>query len=646
MPKSISYQPNAIVGKKVPQVASAPNPKMRQSSGAETIPTMAKAPPIKGRYPLRPFSANISISLSGGPRPKFDRVAHERSMELARTHPKLLRRRIKADVKFLRQHPQCSNRVINYGLFRAFSLTISELKQLFGASSLTELIAICEKTDSDPHVFGNTEGMEKGPFEAQEDSRLFLEGVGSGNAGLGSDLAATKAVVKCGPQGQYVERISITQESSMEHMVCKRKRGGSKDSVETNSHKPHVDNLDRQNQISPRENNPEPSPQSQQMETSREQIVLSSDESNIKAALRACDEIRPQQADPSQKGNLPTPNPHDRAGEPGSENLPQIRRTVDSSGNDMAAGATVTPSRLEDNSFFVEGGNTKHQDTIVLSSTTSKTGGAETNPNPSQGPSRPAGYEGTCAPPDISTDGHNDAKPTVNLDEEEPKLLTQTTTMDEPQNTPASTPPEVNKGNISKCTPTTPPIPLELRNLPIDHMKVVLREPHRFGTTKVDRDEQVIHVHLNPIPTALTDVEKEFVYRCEKTGHTYKHQYQDTRQLHMHRCPLPSCGHSIINNKTMPSSIRAHFREYHNTTGQKYQVYFNQKGSTKVYTHEGQETKGKQDKLAKDPQDKSDVSIFDKKSKPSYTQPTILDAFLKMRKNTQRAGNEARSSNG
>ena len=69
--------------------------------------------------------------------------------------------------------------------------------------------------------------------------------------------------------------------------------------------------------------------------------------------------------------------------------------------------------------------------------------------------------------------------------------------------------------------------------------------------------------------------------------------------------------------------------------GQKYQVRYTQKGQSKVYIHEGHETKGRLGKEIKDAQDQHDISIFNKKARPRYTQPTILYALLKIRKQEQ-----------
>ena len=216
-PKSASHPPKIIVKR---QISPA-------SQGCETarLPTVAKAPPCKNKYPLRPFSAKISISLSGVPRPKFDRATYEKSMGLAFTHPKLLRRRIKADINFLRQHPQRSNRVVNYGLYQANSLTISERKHLFGASSLTELIAMCEACEPDPHVFGSREGEGGMSLESLGASGISERKVDI-NEPIGSDLAATKAVIRSGPHGEYVERIGIFQGNPKEKTVRGRERGG------------------------------------------------------------------------------------------------------------------------------------------------------------------------------------------------------------------------------------------------------------------------------------------------------------------------------------------------------------------------------------------------------------------------------------
>ena len=191
---------------------------------------------------------------------------------------------------------------------------------------------------------------------------------------------------------------------------------------------------------------------------------------------------------------------------------------------------------------------------------------------------------------------------------------------------------EALNANMSKLNLQAPPVPQALRHLSIDHPEIVLREPTRFGTIHIDREKSATYIYLNKIPTTLTKSEKEFVYRCEKTGHTQKCQYQDTRQIHMYRYPYNSCGHSIINNKTVPASISAHFREYHGAIGQQYQVHYTYKGHTAVYHHGTPKTAQKKHEEAAMALVHENKSIFKKKDKPHYTQPTILEAFLKIRK--------------
>ena len=103
----------------------------------------------------------------------------------------------------------------------------------------------------------------------------------------------------------------------------------------------------------------------------------------------------------------------------------------------------------------------------------------------------------------------------------------------------------------------------------------------------------MIEIYLNRIPTALTQAGKEYMYRCEETGHTGKRQFQDSRQACMRRCPHAACGHAIINSKTMPDSIGAHLREFHGALGQQIQVHYFHKGQMKAYQHSVQDTPNK-----------------------------------------------------
>ena len=100
---------------------------------------------------------------------------------------------------------------MNYGLFQAYSLSIAELKLLFGSGSLTEIIALCELDDPPACLF---EDFDATSAPTGGEARWQMEGSKTGGERgahigieIGSDLANRKAVIRQGPSGQYVERV-------------------------------------------------------------------------------------------------------------------------------------------------------------------------------------------------------------------------------------------------------------------------------------------------------------------------------------------------------------------------------------------------------------------------------------------------------
>ena len=73
--------------------------------------------------------------------------------------------------------------------------------------------------------------------------------------------------------------------------------------------------------------------------------------------------------------------------------------------------------------------------------------------------------------------------------------------------------PDAVNESLHKLELRAPRISPELRGLPIDHPEMVHREPARFGTIRVDRDDPVTHIYLHRIPTALTANEKQYMFR-------------------------------------------------------------------------------------------------------------------------------------
>ena len=89
-------------------------------------------------------------------------------------------------------------------------------------------------------------------------------------------------------------------------------------------------------------------------------------------------------------------------------------------------------------------------------------------------------------------------------------------------------PGQVNE-SLRELNLRAPPVPRELRGLPIDREDVVLREPPRVGTIRANKDELVTHIYLRRVPTALSGDKEAFMFRREKTGQTHKHRHQDSR---------------------------------------------------------------------------------------------------------------------
>ena len=105
----------------------------------------------------------------------------------------------------------------------------------------------------------------------------------------------------------------------------------------------------------------------------------------------------------------------------------------------------------------------------------------------------------------------------------------------------------------------------DLTDLPLDHPRIVLHNPGRFGQVTRCPETGDIEISLTRVPTALTLAEKRKMYEWERKSHTSKASYHDARMKHMVRCPLYSCIHQMINQRQLRSSIGIHFREYRNS---------------------------------------------------------------------------------
>ena len=195
-----------------------------------------------------------------------------------------------------------------------------------------------------------------------------------------------------------------------------------------------------------------------------------------------------------------------------------------------------------------------------------------------------------------------------------------------------------------QIVPYTPPIPQELRHLPIDSPQVVFREPQRFGTITKTREGFPTHIRLNRVPTALTASEKAYIFHCEKVGKTRGARYQDIRQPEMYRCPLPDCQYSVINLRTLPTSIGVHFREYHPNPPETYCIHYTHRGRPDMFRHPeppskdhtdhktDEQTTSSKSATANDPGTEDPQPKRLRGRETRYTQPSILDAMLRIRR--------------
>ena len=80
---------------------------------------------------------------------------------MVKENPKKLRTRVKSDIAYMKSHKFCNNRAINYNLYRGYSLSITDLKELFAATSLGDLVSIYMAQHPAEQVFGSPEAQER-----------------------------------------------------------------------------------------------------------------------------------------------------------------------------------------------------------------------------------------------------------------------------------------------------------------------------------------------------------------------------------------------------------------------------------------------------------------------------------------------------
>ena len=177
------------------------------------------------------------------------------------------------------------------------------------------------------------------------------------------------------------------------------------------------------------------------------------------------------------------------------------------------------------------------------------------------------------------------------------------------------------------------PVPPEKRHLQLDCAEIVSREPARFGTVTTSGEGNPIQVKLRRVPTVLTASKKEFIFFCERTGRTSKAKYQDIRQMDMYRCPLTSCGRTIINNRMLPNSINIHFREHHNATPTEYVIHYFHKGHENVAKHPEQRQEEETDARKQKRKNRSD-----NKRDQDITESGVRPRRIRLREGTLETG--------
>ena len=107
-----------------------------------------------------PYSTNINVTFRGGSPPQYNKALHLKYTAMAKNNPQKLRCRIKADIRYMKSHKFCNHRALNYNLYRSYSLSISELKDLFRATSLGDLIHMCMEEAHDERQFGPQDAQQ------------------------------------------------------------------------------------------------------------------------------------------------------------------------------------------------------------------------------------------------------------------------------------------------------------------------------------------------------------------------------------------------------------------------------------------------------------------------------------------------------
>ena len=610
-----------------------------------------KSCPAKSKYTLRPYSQHISIDFGGGMPPKFDRNTHESSIKMMREQPKILRQHIQQDACFLKQNEQCANRIVNYALFKAYSLKIRELKLLFEAETLSGVITIC---------------TTQGPLASQPSGRLL------------GKMPHEKAKDK----GQARPESKNTHKQKREKPGQEMPGGASREvpswgrQTQEDRSDPrdiHSKNKEREGEmISEKEKNED-----------RQTWVTESKGNKNPAVWKGDRRGTHTPRTPSGLGEkcpggvLAGSEPRKTAKEQKEENDKSKRHQTD-----VPLGIYQklkvhlrTPSEMEETA--AEENLTQGQP---------KQGTAKGVPETSDPQERVIDIEESRrvryqeGPQDQERERFQNVAEGKRDTSDRADSLAAVNPLDANTVGPKMQQIEGHGGQIQQegegcgrggmeaakkdrgtCNSLrrAEPVPWGNRHLPPDCPEIVLREPTRFGTLGIQNEGTVIYIQLHRAPTVSTALEKEFIYHCERTGRTSKARYQDNRSLDMYRCPLASCGYSIINNKLLPNSARIHLREYHNSPTIRYVMRFFHRGQIGEVRHPDREMEEKESTqtlaarptrsglILSSPLGNSVITrVKLRGSDTRYTQPTILDATLRLRSKTKENGRSSRGPDG
>ena len=110
------------------------------------------------------------MTFRGGFPPQYNKRLYDKYSKMVKDNPKKLRTRVKADIAYMKSHKFCNNRAINYNLYRGYSLSITDLKDLFAATGLGDLVSICIAQHPEEWVFGSPEAQQRYMQETDDDA--------------------------------------------------------------------------------------------------------------------------------------------------------------------------------------------------------------------------------------------------------------------------------------------------------------------------------------------------------------------------------------------------------------------------------------------------------------------------------------------